>query len=49
MITNSTQGNIVSPGYPNDYPNQVNCSWKLEIAEGLKLRINVLDVEVEVG
>jgi len=27
-------GNFTSPGYPNDYPTNVNCTWEIQVPSG---------------
>ena len=44
---NSTQGYIKSPNYPNNYDNDLKCSWKIEINERFRISIKVLDVSIE--
>uniref|UniRef100_A0AAR2L905 CUB and Sushi multiple domains 2 n=1 Tax=Pygocentrus nattereri TaxID=42514 RepID=A0AAR2L905_PYGNA len=36
----SDNGTIFSPGYPEDYPNSVDCTWLITVAPGLGVRLN---------
>ena len=30
----TTEGEITSPNYPGDYPNDANCRWKIRAPQG---------------
>ncbi|XP_026558992.1 ovochymase-1 [Pseudonaja textilis] len=38
---------IVSPNYPDSYPNLLNCTWTIYSASGSKLKTVILDVVIE--
>ncbi|XP_034489715.1 cubilin homolog [Drosophila innubila] len=40
-------GVLTSPNYPNTYPNNINCEWKLDVHYGSNLRITIEDLEME--
>ncbi|XP_041851043.1 seizure protein 6-like [Melanotaenia boesemani] len=40
FIRNVTVGRIISPGFPNNYSNNLTCQWLLEAPEGQKLHIH---------
>ncbi|KAM4722919.1 CUB domain-containing protein 2 [Rhinophrynus dorsalis] len=41
------KGNITSPGYPDKYPNNINCHWNIELSPGFRLKIFFRDLELE--
>ncbi|XP_059613843.1 cubilin homolog [Phlebotomus argentipes] len=45
--TLSTQGNIYSPNYPNNYDKASSCEWLLQTDETHVLEINWLDFDLE--
>ena len=47
VIESSNQGVIQTPNYPNNYPARSDCSWMIEVKNGMRVTINVADVEVE--
>jgi len=49
VITNSTEGFIQSPNYPENYPSNANCSWLIELIPGTRLQMHIDDVSVEYG
>lgn len=38
---------IVSPNYPDIYPNLLNCTWTIYSASGSKLKTVIRDVVIE--
>ena len=44
-LTSSNNLNLISPMFPNEYPNNINCSCKIESKENLSNII--IDVEVK--
>ena len=46
---NGTTGTIHSPGWPNDYPNNVNCEWNITTDPGSLLHIGFTAFSVEDG
>ena len=49
IISGSNQGVIQSPNYPNDYPSRSDCAWLIEIQNGTRLTIDIVDMRTEVG
>lgn len=47
LVTSSYQGVVQSPNYPNNYPDQLDCAWLIEIENGTRVTINIKFVEVE--
>ena len=43
MVNNS----LSSPGYPNKYPNNMNCSYSVPIPDGMALVINFDEFDLE--
>ena len=41
------EGEIVSPGYPDVYPNNAVCVWTLTGAEGDRIRVTFTDFDLE--
>uniref|UniRef100_A0A915J757 CUB domain-containing protein n=1 Tax=Romanomermis culicivorax TaxID=13658 RepID=A0A915J757_ROMCU len=39
-------GVIKSPGYPNDYPANVDCNWVIRVRQNMKIFIKVLELEL---
>ena len=44
--TNYTQ-NFTSPGYPNDYMNNLNCEWKITARPGYFVHLVFIDFQTE--
>ncbi|KAG9276492.1 cubilin [Astyanax mexicanus] len=40
-------GEIHSPQYPNNYPNNVDCSWVITVDQGHRILFNFTDVDIE--
>ncbi|XP_046880031.1 cubilin [Hypomesus transpacificus] len=40
-------GEIHSPSYPNNYPNNVDCSWMITVDEGHRVLFNFSDLDIE--
>ena len=47
-MTSSNGLNIISPSFPNEYPNNVNCTCAIEPAELNQQSLPVM-IDVEVG
>ncbi|XP_077863300.1 tolloid isoform X1 [Saccoglossus kowalevskii] len=43
-IFNGTTGTLESPGYPNSYPNKMDCVWKIT-GTTIRLKFEVFDLE----
>lgn len=35
------RGTILSPGYPEPYPNSLNCLWRIHVSEGAGIQVSV--------
>ncbi|XP_076146859.1 cubilin [Alosa pseudoharengus] len=44
---NAPSGEIHSPSYPNNYPNNVDCSWVITVDEGHRVLFNFSDLDIE--
>ena len=40
-LTGVTQGIIASPGYPNNYPANMNCTWTVSVLSGRTITVTV--------
>jgi len=40
-------GNLASPYYPDNYPNNAYCVWTITVPQGSQLRIDFLFFETE--
>ncbi|XP_014245719.1 cubilin-like isoform X2 [Cimex lectularius] len=40
-------GSIVSPNYPQNYPNGYKCDWVIDVAEGTRIRLIIHDFALE--
>lgn len=38
---------IVSPNYPNNYPNDAQCVWLITIPLGNAVALNITDLDIE--
>ncbi|KAG7230246.1 hypothetical protein INR49_012379, partial [Caranx melampygus] len=41
------RGTILSPGYPEPYPNSLNCLWRIHVSEGAGIQIQVMTFATE--
>ncbi|XP_048238874.1 cubilin-like [Haliotis rufescens] len=41
------QGVIVSKNYPQNYPHNTDCQWRITVARGSRVRLNITDFDVE--
>nr|XP_023646366.1 cubilin [Paramormyrops kingsleyae] len=46
-IFNAPSGEIHSPNFPNNYPNNVDCSWVISVDQGHRVLLNFTVLEVE--
>ena len=42
-----TTGVITSPGFPDNYPHQRECTWTITAPEGNQILLNVTDFNLE--
>ena len=42
-----TQGTIMSPNYPNNYGQKLDCEWLIETHKFHTLTFNILDFDLE--
>ena len=47
FMNNSDYGQILSPGFPNPYPNNVDCLWHIEVSKGMALNITFEKFKIE--
>nr|XP_008192422.1 PREDICTED: cubilin [Tribolium castaneum] len=43
----SNAGVIKSPGYPNNYPLNIECTWTIQVKPGHQILLNVTDFQLE--
>jgi len=46
-VLTDMSGEITSPFYPRNYPSAQNCLWKIEANKGKRLKLEVIDMEIE--
>ena len=50
MIINDKElGNILSPNYPNEYPDEAYCEWVIKAREGMIVQLTILEFDTEEG
>ena len=47
IINASNAGHISSPGYPNEYPNDADCSWLLQTKSDDVVQLTIMDFDLE--
>nr|XP_026694942.1 CUB and sushi domain-containing protein 3-like [Ciona intestinalis] len=47
QVAMTTSQPITSPNYPNNYPNNANCSWRITAPEGMRVQINFASFDTE--
>ena len=47
FMNNSDYGQILSPGFPNPYPNNADCLWHIEVSKGMVLNITFEKFKIE--
>ncbi|KAM4677967.1 ovochymase-1 [Discoglossus pictus] len=47
VILTTKRGNITSPGYPNSYPNNLRCQWRIIAPLGNIIRIDLHNLKTE--
>lgn len=35
------RGTILSPGFPEPYPNSLNCLWRIHVSQGAGIQVRV--------
>lgn len=46
-VLNDTQGNIITPGYPNSHPDNVKLAWLVTVPHGQSVRLVFEDFDLE--
>ncbi|KFP84136.1 CUB domain-containing protein 2, partial [Apaloderma vittatum] len=46
-VFTAIKGNFSSPQYPNFYPNNLKCQWRVQLPLGYRVKVFFLDVELE--
>jgi hypothetical protein len=46
-ILTSFRGEITSPNYPQDYPDNTACSWDIQVEEGMSISLRFTDFHVQ--
>ena len=49
LINNSDTGEILSPTYPSNYPNNADCQWHINLSPGYVALLTFLDFETQQG
>lgn len=44
-----TSGVILSPLYPGNYGNNQRCSWNIRASRGKRIKLVILDMDIESG
>ena len=47
LINNSDMGEILSPNYPSNYPDNADCQWHINLSIGYVAVLTFLDFETE--
>lgn len=46
-LLTSREGNILSPNYPDIYPDEKKCKWHIFAPKGFKVVLKVIDIGIE--
>ena len=46
-VINEVGGVITSPNFPNEYPNDQDCEWHVQLPVGQKVELNFLGFVLE--
>ena len=46
-IINSSDGEILSPNYPDQYPNDSDCQWLITVDDGNLITLTIADFDLE--
>uniref|UniRef100_F6PKM8 CUB domain-containing protein n=1 Tax=Ciona intestinalis TaxID=7719 RepID=F6PKM8_CIOIN len=46
-VATSTNQPIISPNYPNNYPNNVDCTWTITASDGMRVQLNLIRFSTE--
>ena len=49
IIRDSSSGEILSPNYPDAYPNDATCQWHIQVDRGFVVRLTFIDFSLEDG
>lgn len=47
LITPRNNTFIYSPGYPNGYPENLNCKWHIKADDGYRMELQIKESELE--
>ena len=47
FLNNSDYGQVLSPGFPNPYPDNADCLWHIEVSNGMALNITFKEFKIE--
>ena len=48
-VLTSQQGSFASPGYPQPYHHNAQCSWEIKVSKGSRIQLVFIDIDLEVG
>lgn len=43
----SSRGSIISPNYPQSYPLNADCEWKIRTSAGSVISISIVEIDIE--
>ncbi|XP_078493855.1 CUB domain-containing protein 2-like [Ciona intestinalis] len=46
-VATSTSQPITSPNYPNNYPNNADCTWTITASDGMRVQLNLIRFSTE--
>ncbi|XP_078494131.1 scavenger receptor cysteine-rich domain-containing protein DMBT1-like [Ciona intestinalis] len=46
-VATSTSQPITSPNYPNNYPNNADCTWTITASDGMRVQLNLIRLSTE--
>ena len=49
VISDSPFGEITSPNYPGNYPDDADCQWQITVDSGSIIRLTFVEFDVEDG
>ena len=48
-ISKSSKGGILSPNYPDVYPNGADCQWRIKVDRGYLVKLTFIKLDLEDG